>query len=1239
MRRVNRRFCCSTVKYLSIYLLLLAHSNVWAEQHSVAVFQFTAGSFSAVGIEKELVYTVRNELRKQPDILMVNQRTMEVELNRNEIVQAFDSTLAISAGQVLAVNYVVLGKVDRNASQIIANLQLVSIASQSILGDWVYRYRNKQEIASRASELGTAIARKIAEHQSSIQNSRGSQDEVVWLNAVDAQAQNSQVLLTWSSLDSAPEALGYNIYRSRTKEGPFSYVSSVLDPVYTDNAGDAEGSLHYQLAMLTSEGDELRSSKIASVSIVQEVEADLDAPTVVSFTPFIQGAEIEFIAAAQNSDKKIDGYQLIRRSSGGPWLQAGFKSIELPVNNKNVNKASKVTRHIMRDEAPKILIGKFEYAVRAIKGQERGKLSEMYPYEVSLAPNFESNNQLMVRKIKLAWTPVQNGAGYMLYRKQNGTDFPWQKLATLPSVQQSNYIDDDISEDGQKFDYAISIFDKFSESQKSALITLISRGALPAPELPRAVSGLAKGVALSWKIMAGDKDVMGYSIFRTEFSENSDIRLLKIAEVSDPNTSDYFDNNELQDGKSYYYAVAALNAFNVSGELSKVVKAMTKPAPASVNNLQIQSQENTIAVRWQYDIDQDTSGYQIKRRWQKQGWHLLTELPADVMQFIDSDLMAGASVEYQVTVLDNDKLTSEPKISPPTMSLVSLKLLKPTDGLLRKVELNWEKSPHIDAVHIFRANEQQEWVRIAELGEAEVTYVDKEGLLDDVEYRYKIQSVYNQNMITESNIVTAKTKDIPAPSSLQALGQVARQIELTWPTLNDNSIKSYVIFRRELNGTNNSSELISEVLNQAIGQFINTIDDSTPIQHGISYAYSIASKNVFDVIGPRSEEVISASKSLPVKASNVSAEATEDAINISWNTGSENDLQSADLFRKWQHQSQWQKLVSLTPDITRYVDKDLLPYATASYQVRFTDTDGLNSELSDQVTSLSPLSTLLQVDNEGLLRRNDLSWQPNGLIENFQLMRSKNQTDWTLINESMNNNFSDRKNLIDQTLYFYQVKVIDRKQVLGISNTVQATTKALPLPPANISLTSNEVKKVTISWSLNDDQDIGGYIVYRIEKDGEFEKLETLKSNIAIYEDDGGFFSKLEHGTQYSYAISSFNTYDVEGPKSPIYIADTKSLPNKVMGLEGQFLGTQATFNWQKNSEVDIQEYWVYRSRGCKTLRKLITLSSTSTNFTDSDVETGRTYCYTVSAVDIDELEGDYSNMVKIIVPKLEVAE
>jgi fibronectin type 3 domain-containing protein len=73
--------------------------------------------------------------------------------------------------------------------------------------------------------------------------------------------------------------------------------------------------------------------------------------------------------------------------------------------------------------------------------------------------------------------------------------------------------------------------------------------------------------------------------------------------------------------------------------------------------------------------------------------------------------------------------------------------------------------------------------------------------------------------------------------------------------------------------------------------------------------------------------------------------------------------------------------------------------------------------------------------------------------------------------------------------------------------------------------------------------------------------------------------------------------------------------------------------NWQQNPESDIQEYWIYRSRGCGKGRKLATVKATSSQFTDTSVESGNDYCYSVSGVDSDELEGERSEPYQINVP------
>lgn len=1219
-----------------LILCVFGRSGFAEQQHSVAVFQFTAGSFDAVGLEKTLAYSVRNELRKQQGILLINQRSMEVELNRNEISQTFDSAQAISAGQVLGVNYVVIGTVDRLGSQIVANIQLVSSESQAVLGDWTHRYRNEQEIANRASKVGDDISVKIAEHQSS-SALEGASASVVWLDNISVTNLEGQVSLAWSPNQSAPEALGFNIYRSNAESGPFSYITSVLDPSFIDDVGTIEEqTLYYQVALLTAEGDEIRSNQLAMAKLSVQVTSDIDAPTIVSFTPLLRGIELEFIAAAQNSEKGIDGYQLVRRQAGSPWIQASFKSVVAPDAKKKSSNAS-VSRHLMRDEKAESLTSAVEYAVRAVKGDELGKLSELYPYEASSAPIISGSAKLKVRQIELNWTAALNGDGYRVYRREPQQE--WQKIADIDVISQNQYTDNAINVDGKAFEYALSIFDAYAESEKSEAVLLASRAELPAPQQLEASGGLAKRVELRWQAMLQDSDVMGYGIFRTEFSDSSELTLTRIGEVMDPNASQFSDTNLLQDGTRYVYAVSAINAFDVSGQLSAVVQVSTKEAPSPLDSLEVAPAQDSLKLSWQYPETESVTHFNIQRRWPDSQWQQLVQLPANQFSYTDTDLMAEADVEYSISALDEDRLQSKRTISEKVKTPVSLTMNRPKGGQLRKVELAWQPTLHVDSLVVLRSQEQQNWEVIATLDKTQENYVDQKGLLDDTVYYYKLQTIYAQNVIAESDIVEARTKDIPAPSELQAISLQARQITLQWPTLEDDSIKSYMVFRHQLNQSIDDAIQIGEVVKDMPAEFVNSVSGSFPIEHGVDYFYSVASKNVFDVIGPKGEAVMAKSKPLPRAAHTLTVAANSDAIQLNWQTGDETDLQFVQIYRKWKHHSDWNKIVTLTADAQQYQDKNLLPYASAEYRFELIDIDNLSSGFSDTVEQLSPLTTELKVEQEGLLRQIELAWQQNTLVDTYQLQRSIDQSSWQQVTETTAFNYLDEYKLVDQTRYFYRLNVIEGNQTLGTSNTVEATTKALPMPPEDITLIENQVEKITISWRPYQDTDVGGYIIYRLDDNGEMKELETVKANESEYQDDGGFFSSLKHGTQYSYAMSSFNRYEVEGPKSQVFNASTKSVPVQVSQLDGQLNNDQVLLNWQRNPETDIQEYWIYRSRGCKKLRKLATVKASSNGFSDQDIESGREYCYAISAIDADKLEGQRSELYQVSVPSEQGAE
>jgi fibronectin type 3 domain-containing protein/TolB-like protein len=1212
------------------YLCLWAFvsSSQAEQQHSVAVFQFSAGSFEAVGLEKALAYSVRNELRKYDGILLTNQRSMEVELNRNEIAQTFDSAQAIMAGQVLGVNYVVLGTVDRLGSQIVANIQLVSSESQTVLGDWTYRYRNEQEISNRAAKLGDEITTKINEHQSSSALA-GAANGVIWLDNINASNLDGKIALSWSANQSAPEALGFNVYRSNSESGPFSYITSVIDPFFNDNVEALEGSLYYQIGLLTAEGDEIRSNQLASAELRVQITADIEAPTVVSFTPLLRGIELEFIAAAQNSEKGIDGYQLVRSQAGSPWIQASFMSVA-PVGSKK-SSSSSVARHVMRDEKTESLTSAVEYAVRAVKGDELGELSELYAYEAVSAPEIQGSDKLKVRQIELNWISASNGDGYRLYRRES--EGAWQQIAQLDSITENKFTDTAIDLDGETFEYALSIFDAYAESEKSSVITLASRPELPAPEQVEASGGLAKRVDLRWQAMVDDTDVMGYGIFRTEFSDSNELTLTRVGEVMNRSVSEYSDTHVLQDGTRYVYAVSAINAFDVSGQLSSVVKVSTKDAPQSVTSIEVNPEQDILRLSWSYPDSGNVKHFNIQRRWLNSQWQQLAQLPSSQFSYVDTDLMAEAEVQYKISVVDQDKLQSSPTLSTKVNSPVSLSLNQPKNGLLRKVELNWKPALHVDSLIILRSQEQQSWEVIATLGNDQVSFTDQNNLLDDTVYYYKLQTVYGQNVAAESAVVNARTKNIPAPSALQVSNSQARQITLQWPALVDNSIKSYVIYRHQQNHPAEAAIQIGEVMADLQTEFVNSVSGPFQIEHGMAYLYSIASKNVFDVIGPKSEAIVGTSKALPKKPHSINVSAKSNFIQLNWQTGDETDLQFVQVYRKWEHHTDWVKVVSLNADSKQYQDKNLLPYTHAEYRLELIDSGKLSSGFSDSVKQLSPLTSLLEVKQEGLLRQVTLAWQPNPLVDSYQLQRSTDQLSWQQIAETSQLSFEDDKGLVDQTRYFYRLNVVENNQVLGSSNIVQATTKALPLPPNDISLIVGLVEKVMIKWRPHQDKDVGGYIIYRLDESSDLKELETVKANVGEYQDDGGFFSSLKHGTQYSYAISSFNTYKVEGPKSQIFKGITKSLPRQVSQLEGLFSHDKVVINWQQNPESDIQEYWIYRSRGCGKGRKLATVKATSSQFTDTSVESGNDYCYSVSGVDSDELEGERSEPYQINVP------
>ncbi len=1215
------------IKVAFILSLYWGATQAVARQDSVAVFQFSAQSMDAVGLENEVAYAVRNELSKRPSLLLMNQREMEVELTRNDIAQTFDTTQALKAAKVLNTNYVIIGTVGRAAGGMTAHIELVSSASNSSVEQWRFAFSNQQAVNNQIGDIGDKLIAAMQQHNQAVASSMSASGSSQWADKIQAVHSEQQVHLSWQASASAPAALGYNLYRSASEQGPFSYIGSVLENQYSDSVGDLSGEVFYQIALLTEEGEELRSEQLARVTVLQSKQSQIVAPVVLKFVPLIRGAEFTVIPSAQNSAQGVRGYHLLRKTKTGPFTIVD--TVNLTTEKSNASQ-SQIQNIQLVDRQSQSINGAVEYAVRAFTANELGQLSESVEYEPATPPQLLAPTTQKIRAVELSWMPVSAGEGYQIFRREpDGSQ--WTTLVKLTNLSTASYLDTQFDGDGQRFEYAIAVYDKYSLSELSSPLLLASKAPLMAPQSLQASDGLARRVQLNWQLYQ-DSDLTGFAVYRALFSEGERVKLTRIADVLDPAATQFIDVENLVDGAQYQYAIAAINSAGAAGELTPALTASTKPLPNAPEKVETTVTTEQVTVQWQHGDTQDLKHFIVERRWLDGPWQQLAEVDAQQGQYQDNALMAQARVQYRVLAVDVDGLQSLPRESESVSTINELTLNTPTQNQLRKVTLTWSPILHAQQIKVMRKDETSDWQQVALIPANQTTYLDEKDLFDDVTYTYALQTWYQNQFVTQSNEVTATTKAIPIPEGLTVQSQQPRQIRLSWQAITDESVKGILVFRWLQNETIANARVIAE-LPVTDAQFVDTTSSQQPIEHGVGYQYALASRNLFDAIGPLSVPVVGASKPLPDAPIGVSAQADDQQITLQWQSPAQSDVVSTEIFKRYPHVGQWQSLGSVNGSATEFIDQALLPNTEVQYRLNFIDSDGLQSAYSTEVTQTSPVKVELVAAENGLLRKASLQWRENPYVDSYQLQRSEDGRSWTQIATTEANQYLDSKDLLDQRRYQYKVIPIHQQTALGSSNPISIDTKDLPMPPANFTASAGEVRQVTLRWQAIDDQDIGGYIIYRQEANGELDKLATLKPDEVMYEDEGGFFSKLDHGTLYSYVISAFNTYKVEGPKSSAVIGETKSLPNAVADVSVVVSDQHVRVMWSANPELDIQSYQLYRSRDCGRSRELTKVNGNETEYLDTQIQAGQQYCYQVTAIDGDGLEGEKSNQATANVP------
>lgn len=226
--------------------------------------------------------------------------------------------------------------------------------------------------------------------------------------------------------------------------------------------------------------------------------------------------------------------------------------------------------------------------------------------------------------------------------------------------------------------------------------------------------------------------------------------------------------------------------------------------------------------------------------------------------------------------------------------------------------------------------------------------------------------------------------------------------------------------------------------------------------------------------------------------------------------------------------------------------------------------------------------------------------------------------------------------------YRYKVAAYNREGYFGpFSPVVNAAWTTPPLPPAHVEGTAGD-RSVELVWERppgGDDEGFAGYRVYRSGVSGSYPPVSLTESPV---EKEGFIDIGLENNRQYYYVVTSLVEVEgtlVEGPPSNevLLVPVDMIAPAAPAGLNAVPTGEGVALSWKAVEEGDPAGYNIYRRlKGALAAGKVNEEPVRGGYYLDRDVERGKSYVYSVTAVDdsLQENESAPSPEVTVRIPE-----
>ncbi len=406
--------------------------------------------------------------------------------------------------------------------------------------------------------------------------------------------------------------------------------------------------------------------------------------------------------------------------------------------------------------------------------------------------------------VSITWTPVENSAGYKIYRCEIGGEY--EELAVVKGFAENSYTDT-TAKSGTEYKYTVKAYNAFGDGEFSEECIVVY---LKQPTLIKANSAYG-GIELVWKKSDGAE---GYTVYRKDGKKDK-----VIAEFNDDEICAFLDKN-VKNNKKYKYTVVAHKGIYRSSFSYKTSKVyITAPDLKSAKNY-----NGYVKVTWGKTKTADK--YKIYRKTTDTEWKFLENVSKKNSTFKDRTVKNGENYIYMVRAVDGKYSSGYDKAGGETQYVSAPKGVTLKNYYSNSLRVKWDKVNNAEGYIVYRKDtKNKKWVKITETSSCQ--YKDT-SIVNGRKYTYSVKA------IGENDGVSGYSKNIKI-TALKRPGKInlistSKGVKISWTKMS--SATGYRVYRKD----NSSSDwnLIKKVDSAS-----TTAYTDKKVRDGNTYSYRV----------------------------------------------------------------------------------------------------------------------------------------------------------------------------------------------------------------------------------------------------------------------------------------------------------------------------------------------------------------------------------------------------------------